>query len=74
MSSKKVLTHKKLTEFHLIAKERGWLLEDIADRWGISVRQMSRVANNPKQKDLDAVRGLPDFRAMSIRDGNNQNY
>jgi hypothetical protein len=39
-----------------------WLLEDIAERWGISIRQMSRVANNPKQKDLDAVNGLPEPR------------
>ena len=61
MASKKAVTPKKLTKFHLAAKERGWLLEDIADRWGISVRQMSRVANNPKQKDLDAVNGLPIF-------------
>lgn len=35
------------------------MLEELAHRWGISVRQMSRVANNPKQRDLDAVNGLP---------------
>lgn len=49
--------------FHKKARERGWRLEDIAARWGISVRQMSRVANNPKQRDLDAVNGLPSNRA-----------
>ncbi len=53
-------SYKKV--FHEKAKEKGWLLEDIAVRWGISVRQMSRVANNPKQKDLDAVAGLPKWR------------
>ncbi len=53
------MTSKEQPKFKKIAKEKGWLLEDIAKRWGISVRQMSRVANNPKQKDLDAVNGLP---------------
>jgi predicted transcriptional regulator len=53
------MTIVKKTPFHKKAKEKGWDLQDIAERWGISVRQMSRVANNPKQKDLDAVNGLP---------------
>lgn len=53
------MTIRDKTSFHEIARQKGWLLEDIADRWGISVRQMSRVANNPKQRDLDAVSGLP---------------
>lgn len=53
------MTSKKETNFHRMAKEKGWLLESIADRWGVSVRQMSRIANNPKQRDLDAVNGLP---------------
>lgn len=50
--------------FHQAAKERGWLLEEVAARWGISIRQMSRVANNPKRRDLDAVNGLPDKKEM----------
>ena len=45
--------------FHKIAEEKGWLLQDIAKRWGVTPRQMSRVANSPKQKDIDAVTGLP---------------
>tara|TARA_R110002050_G_scaffold56985_4_gene128204 strand:- start:140 stop:313 length:174 start_codon:yes stop_codon:yes gene_type:complete len=53
------MTSKKALEFKRIAKMKGWLLEEIAARWGISVRQMSRVANTPKQRDLDAVTGLP---------------
>jgi hypothetical protein len=56
------MTIDKKTPFHMKAKEKGWVLQDIAERWGISVRQMSRVANNPKQKDLDAVNGLPKHR------------
>lgn len=54
------MSNHKEKEFHKKAKEKGWLLEEIAVRWGISVRQMSRVANNPKRKDLDAVNGLPE--------------
>ncbi len=53
------MTSDKKTPFHKMAKEKGWDLQDIAKRWGISIRQMSRVANSPKQKDLDAVNGLP---------------
>lgn len=53
------MTSDKKTPFHKKAKEKGWDLQDIAKRWGISIRQISRVANNPKQKDLDAVNGLP---------------
>lgn len=53
------MTTKNDKVFHKKARERGWLLEEIAGRWGISIRQMSRVANSPKQRDLDAVSGLP---------------
>jgi hypothetical protein len=53
------MTSSNKTPFHKKAKEKGWDLQDIAERWGISIRQMSRVANSPKQKDLDAVNGLP---------------
>ena len=61
------MTSTEKTDFHEKAKEKGWRLEDIAKRWGISVRQMSRVANNPKQKDIDAVNGLP--KASAIKKG-----
>lgn len=50
---------RKMTAFHQIAREKGWTLVEIGQRWGVSERQMSRVANNPSQKDLDAARGLP---------------
>ncbi|ROQ48631.1 hypothetical protein EDB94_0265 [Marinobacter sp. 3-2] len=48
-----------MTAFHQAAREKGWTLVEIGQRWGVSERQMSRIANNPSQKDLDAVRGLP---------------
>lgn len=53
------MTGRTMTAFHQIAREKGWTLVEIGQRWGVSERQMSRVANNPSQKDLDAVRGLP---------------
>lgn len=53
------MTGIKMTEFHQIARNKGWRLVEIGKRWSVSERQMSRVANNPSQKDLDAVRGLP---------------
>jgi hypothetical protein len=56
------MTSKNHTEFHIIAAEKGWILEEIGKRWGLGVRQMSRIANNPKTKDIDAVKGLTVFR------------
>jgi len=55
-----------MTEFHLIARKKGWRLVDIGERWGVKERQMSRIANNPTRKDLDAVEGLPDFHPKEI--------
>ncbi|KXS54120.1 MAG: hypothetical protein AWU57_1511 [Marinobacter sp. T13-3] len=53
------MTSKKQTTFHKIAREKGWRLVDIGERWGVGERQMSRIANRPTRKDLDAVIGLP---------------
>jgi hypothetical protein len=53
------MTGRKMTAFHQAAREKGWTLVEIGQRWGVSERQMSRIANNPSQKDLDAVQGLP---------------
>lgn len=53
------MSRRNKTAFHLVAESKGWLLEKIGERWGISVRQMSRIANKPSQKDMDAVNGLP---------------
>jgi hypothetical protein len=50
----------KLSLFKQIANRKGWTFNDIGERWDVSERQMSRVANSGKQKDIDAVNGLPD--------------
>lgn len=59
------MTGRKMTDFHQVAREKGWTLVEIGERWGVSERQMSRIANNPSRKDLDAVQGLPANRANS---------
>jgi len=53
------MTSKKQTTFHKIARDKGWRLVDIGERWGVGERQMSRIANRPTRKDLDAINGLP---------------
>ncbi|MCG7952659.1 MAG: hypothetical protein N0E56_15785 [Candidatus Thiodiazotropha endolucinida] len=53
-------TDWKPTTFHEIAKQKGWSLAEIGERWGIGERQMSRIANKPKQLHIDAARGLPE--------------
>lgn len=53
------MTSKKITEFQVIANSKGWKFEEIAIRWGVSERQMSRIAGSGKQRDIDSVNGLP---------------
>lgn len=51
-------------EFTKNVKDKGWLMGELAERWGISSRQMSNIARKPKQIHLDALAGLmekPDF-------------
>jgi len=54
------MTGNKLSLFRQIANRKGWTFNDIGERWDVSERQMSRVANSGKQRDIDAVNGLPD--------------
>lgn len=42
------------------AKAKGWTNKAIGERWGLKPRQMSNIAGKPKQKDWDALNGLPD--------------
>lgn len=52
------MTGKNVTEFQRIANGKGWTFEEIAQRWELSARQVSRIAAAPKQRDLDALNGL----------------
>jgi hypothetical protein len=53
------MTGKNKTIFQQIANNKGWTFESIGERWGISERQMSRIANSGNQRDIDAVTGIP---------------
>lgn len=53
------MTGKVITEFQRIANAKGWTLKEVGERWDKSERQMSRIAGSAKQRDLDAVNGLP---------------
>jgi DNA-binding transcriptional regulator LsrR (DeoR family) len=53
------MSSKVTTEIQKIANCKGWTLQEVANRWGISERQMSRVAAAAKQRDIDAANGLP---------------
>lgn len=50
-----------------IVRKKGWTLKALGVRWdGITVRQMSRVINNPNKKTIDAVEGLPERIELKI--------
>ena len=40
-------------------KIKGWRLVELAERWGVSKREMSNIAANTSEKEWDAVNGLP---------------
>lgn len=47
------------SRFHEIVESKGWQLKEIRQRWGLSERQMSRIAKNPTVIHLDAISNLP---------------
>jgi len=47
--------------FTQLAKQKGWKMQDLAFYWGVTPRQLSRIAKDPKQIHIDALRGLPEF-------------
>lgn len=49
-----------MTDFVKALNRKGWSAKNVAKRWGVLPRQISRVGKNPKQKDWDALEGLPD--------------
>jgi hypothetical protein len=49
-----------MNEFTKLVKAKGWKMQDVAERWGVTPRRMSQIAKEPGQKDWDAVAGLPD--------------
>jgi len=51
-----------MNNFTSKAKAKGWPMKAIAERWGVTPRRMSQMAAEPKQKDLDALEGLPNLK------------
>ncbi len=49
-----------MNEFTKAVKSKGWQMQEVAERWGVTPRRMSQIAKNPTQKDWDAFAGLPD--------------
>ena len=49
------MSHK----FTTLAAAKGWANRDLAERWGYTPRHMSRIAANPSDLHLDALKGLP---------------
>jgi hypothetical protein len=47
-------------DFTLAVKSKGWKMQKVAERWGVTPRQLSRIASAPKQIHWDALAGLPD--------------
>lgn len=56
-----------MNKFTQTAKEKGWKMQDIASRWGVTPRQMSRIAGNPDRRDWDALNGLPSTDRVIIK-------
>ena len=49
-------------QFKLLVKSKGWLLKEVAERWGIQQRQMSNIVQDVNRNLYydDAIRGLDD--------------
>ena len=48
------------TDFTQAVKAKGWQMQEVAERWGVTPRQLSRIASAPKPIHWDAVAGLPE--------------
>ena len=60
------MTGKSKSLFQQIANQKGWTFEHIGERWGVSERQMSRIANSGNQRDIDAVMGMPNRKDIDM--------
>ena len=47
-------------EITKLAFSKGYTSQELAERWGVTPRHLSRVAANPYKMMIDAVNGLPD--------------
>jgi len=49
-----------MTDFVKALRQKGWSAKEVAERWCLLPRQLSRIGKSPKQIHLDALAGLPD--------------
>ena len=49
-----------MTEFVKALRLKGWSAQEVAERWNMLPRQLSKIGNRPKKIHLDALAGLPD--------------
>lgn len=52
-----------MSEYARQARAKGWTMKEIAERWGLTQRQLSNIGNAPSQIHWDALAGLPDKNA-----------
>lgn len=57
-----------MKQFTQAVKNKNWSMKNLAKRWDISPRQMSNIADNPKQIHWDALSGLPEFYDFKVGD------
>lgn len=44
-----------MTDFVKALRQKGWSAKDVAARWDLLPRQLSRIGKNPKRVHLDAL-------------------
>jgi len=49
-----------MTDYVKAVRRKGWTAQELAERWGITARQVSNIGRNPSKMNIDALAGLPD--------------
>jgi len=47
-------------------RDKGYTVDDAAERWGWKRRRMYEIAANPQTRHLDMLAGIPDKRSPDI--------
>lgn len=62
------MSGRKKSIFQQIVNRKGWKFEDVAKRWNISERQLSRISNSANIRDIDAANGLPQIEDHEMKE------
>lgn len=41
------------------AHAKGWTINALAERWGLTPQRLTQIGQNPTQRDWDALAGVP---------------